>query len=70
MPEKGRFHRLLRAVPPVDIRGDAKTEWDQINVVDQIDAISAAFESWKAIRDEPVAQAYLVSLIGKRTRSE
>ena len=45
-------------------------EWTQSDALSQIDAVSAAFESWKAIRDEPAAQAYLVSLLGKRPRSE
>jgi len=45
-------------------------EWTQTDVLKQIDAVAAAFESWKAIREEPVAQAYLVSLLGKRPRPE
>jgi len=49
---------------------DAGKEWTQTDVLTQIDAVGAAFESWKAIREEPVAQAYLVSLLGKRARSE
>lgn len=49
---------------------DTGKEWTRTDVLTQIDAVSAAFESWKAIRDEPVAQAYLVSLLGKRQRSE
>jgi uncharacterized protein (UPF0332 family) len=49
---------------------DTGTEWNQTIVQKQIDAVEAAFQSWKAIRQEPVAQAYLVSLLGKRPRSE
>jgi uncharacterized protein (UPF0332 family) len=49
---------------------DTGKEWTQTDVLTQIDAVSAAFENWRAIRDEPVAQAYLVSLLGKRPRSE
>lgn len=49
---------------------DTGKEWARTDVLTQIDAVSAAFESWKAIRDEPAAQAYLVSLLGKRPRSE
>jgi uncharacterized protein (UPF0332 family) len=49
---------------------DTGKEWTQTDVLTQIDAVSTAFERWKAIRDEPVAQAYLVSLLGKRPRSE
>jgi hypothetical protein len=32
--------------------------------------VEAAFESWKAVRDEPEAQAFLVSMLGTRTRSD
>jgi hypothetical protein len=49
---------------------DTGKEWTQTDVLTQIDAVSKAFESWRAIRDEPVAQAYLVSLLGKRGRAE
>ncbi|MDP3000168.1 MAG: hypothetical protein Q8N47_21975 [Bryobacterales bacterium] len=49
---------------------DTGKEWTQTDVLTQIAAVSAAFESWKAIRDEPAAQAYLVSLLSKRPRSE
>jgi hypothetical protein len=49
---------------------DTGREWTQTDVVNRIDAVWEAFESWKAIREEPVAQAYLVSLLGKRPRSE
>ena len=49
---------------------DTGKQWTRTDVLTQIDAVSAAFESWKAIRDEPVAQAYLVSLLGKRARAE
>ena len=43
---------------------------DADGYVTQIEAVAGAFESWKAIREEPVAQAYLVSLLGKRPRPE
>jgi uncharacterized protein (UPF0332 family) len=49
---------------------DTGKEWSQTDVVSQINAVAAAFESWKTIREEPAAQAYLVSLLGIRTRSE
>jgi uncharacterized protein (UPF0332 family) len=49
---------------------DTGKEWTQTDVLSQIDAVAAAFESWKAIREEPAAQAYLVSLLGTRPRSE
>jgi hypothetical protein len=37
-----------------------------MDVLEQIDVVAAAFESWQAVREEPTAQAYLVSLLGKR----
>ncbi|SPF52402.1 hypothetical protein SBA4_5030007 [Candidatus Sulfopaludibacter sp. SbA4] len=40
-------------------------DWTRYDVQILIDSVSAAFESWQAVRDEPVAQAYLVSLFGK-----
>ena len=49
---------------------DTGKERNQTDVLTQIDAVATAFESWKAIREEPVAQAYLVSLLGIRPRSE
>lgn len=49
---------------------DTGKEWTQTDVLAQIDEVGAAFESWMAIREEPVAQAYLVSLLGKRPRPE
>ena len=49
---------------------DTGKEWDPTEAGEQIDAVAAAFESWKAIREEPAAQAYLVSLLGKRPRPE
>lgn len=32
---------------------ETSREWTQIDVLEQIEAVSSAFESWKAIRDEP-----------------
>ena len=49
---------------------DTGKEWTQTDVLTQLDAVAAAFEGWKAIREESVAQAYLVSLLGKRSRSD
>jgi hypothetical protein len=49
---------------------DSANEWTRTDVLTQIDAASAAFKSWNAIREAPVAQTYLVSLLGRRRRSE
>jgi uncharacterized protein (UPF0332 family) len=45
---------------------DTSKEWTRTEVSLQIDAVSAAFGSWKAIREERAAQAYLVSLLSKK----
>ena len=49
---------------------DIAKEWTLTEVKLQIAAVNAAFESWNVIREERDAQAYLVSLLGKRPRSE
>jgi uncharacterized protein (UPF0332 family) len=49
---------------------DTWKEWNQTEVLKQIDSVAAAFQSWRTIREEPVAQAHLVSLLGIRPRSE
>jgi uncharacterized protein (UPF0332 family) len=49
---------------------DTGKEWNETDALAQIETVATAFESWRAIRDEPVAQAYLVSLFGIRPRSE
>lgn len=49
---------------------DIAKEWTLTEVKLQIAAVNAAFESWNVIREERDAQAYLVSLLVKRPRSE
>jgi len=50
---------------------DTGKEWIQTDVLTRIDAVRTAFESWRTIREEPIAQAYLMSLLGiSRPRSE
>jgi uncharacterized protein (UPF0332 family) len=44
---------------------DTSKEWDQTNVLRQIDAVSAAFKSWEAIKHEPPAQAFLFSPLAR-----
>jgi len=44
---------------------DTSKEWDQTDVLRQIDAVSAAFKSWEAIKHEPAAQTFLFSLLAK-----
>jgi hypothetical protein len=43
-------------------------EWARMEVWSLIDSVSKAFESWETIREEPDAQAYLVSLLDKQGR--
>jgi hypothetical protein len=49
---------------------DTSKKWTQTEALDQIASVSRAFECWSRIRDEPVAQAYLVSLLGKDRRRD
>jgi uncharacterized protein (UPF0332 family) len=49
---------------------DTGKEWTQTDALSLVEAVAVAFESWNAIREEPVAQAFLLSLLGKRPRSE
>jgi hypothetical protein len=45
-------------------------EWTPVEVDTQIASVSEAFKSWNVIRDEAVAQAYLVSLLGTKERRQ
>jgi len=43
-------------------------EWDLTEVLLHIDSVADAFKSWNIIRDEPRAQAYLVSMLQNKER--
>jgi hypothetical protein len=43
-------------------------EWTPVEVDKQIASVNEAFKTWNLIRDEAVAQAYLVSLLGAKER--
>jgi hypothetical protein len=43
---------------------DNSTTWTRNEVLTLIDRVDRAFQSWHQIRDEPAAQAYLISLLG------
>jgi len=43
-------------------------EWTPVEVDKQIASVNEAFKTWDMIRDEAVAQAYLVSLLGAKER--
>lgn len=44
---------------------DNATEWSRTEVLTQIDLVRQAFASWKAIRDQGLANDYLLSLFVK-----
>lgn len=44
---------------------DNATQWTRTEVLTEIALVEAAFNSWRVIRDEPAAQAFLISLLGK-----
>jgi hypothetical protein len=43
---------------------DGAAIWSRREVVTLIERVDAAFKSWHAIREEPAAQTYLLSLLG------
>jgi uncharacterized protein (UPF0332 family) len=43
---------------------DNSKTWTRTEVLTLIDLVDAALESWHTIREEPTAQAYLISLLG------
>src|SRR5712691_7537913 len=43
-------------------------EWTPVEVDTQVASVNEAFKAWNVIRDEAVAQAYLVSLLGTKER--
>ena len=44
---------------------DNAAQWTRTDVVRQIRAVAAAFQSWKIIHKDARAQAYLVTLLGR-----
>lgn len=44
---------------------DNATQWTRTEVLTQIALVDDAFRSWRVIRNEPAAQDYLISLLGK-----
>jgi hypothetical protein len=43
---------------------DSAAIWTRSEVVSLIERVELAFKSWHVIREEPTAQAYLISLLG------
>ncbi|MFN7933976.1 MAG: hypothetical protein U0R19_11650 [Bryobacteraceae bacterium] len=44
---------------------DSGTKWTRTDVNAKVNSVAAAFFSWKAIRNEPLAQNYLVTLLSR-----
>ena len=44
---------------------DNATKWTRTEAVTVVGLVDAAFQNWRAIRNEPAAQAYLISLLGR-----
>ena len=44
---------------------DGAKAWSRLDVSERIDGVEEAFASWKAIRDQPEAQNFLVTLLLK-----
>jgi len=49
---------------------DNSRVWTRTAVMAQIESVANAFQSWRAIRNEQAAQAYLVSLFGGKEPSK
>ena len=45
-------------------------QWELTEVLLNIDSVSDAFKSWNIIREEPAAQAYLVSMLSSKERRQ
>jgi uncharacterized protein (UPF0332 family) len=44
---------------------DNSRQWTRTDVLAVIKVVEEAFQSWRAIRAEPMAQAFLISLLGR-----
>lgn len=42
---------------------DGSRHWTRTQALESVDLVAEAFQSWKAIRNEPVAQDFLVTLL-------
>jgi hypothetical protein len=45
-------------------------EVEDIKLLTQLETVTQAFKSWTIVRDEPTAQAYLLSMLGNKDRRE
>jgi uncharacterized protein (UPF0332 family) len=44
---------------------DGSTTWERSEVIELIELVENAFQNWRAIRNERVAQDYLMSMLGR-----
>lgn len=48
---------------------DSSTKWSRTDVLEKIESVEAAFQSWREVRDEHEAQNFLVTLLLKERKS-
>lgn len=48
---------------------DTSSKWGRTDVLEKIDSVQGAFDSWREISDEPEAQNFLVTLLLKERRN-
>jgi uncharacterized protein (UPF0332 family) len=48
---------------------DSSTKWSRTDTLEKIESVEAAFQSWRAIRDEHEAQNFLVTLLLRERRN-
>jgi len=48
---------------------DSSTKWSRTDVLEKIESVDAAFQSWREIRDEHEAQEFLLTLLIKERRN-
>jgi len=48
---------------------DEATKWTRTDVLEKIQSVEAAFQSWRAIRDDPETHTFLATLLLKGRRS-
>jgi hypothetical protein len=47
---------------------DSSVKWSRTDTIEKIESVAAAFESWRTIRNEPLALNFLVTLLLKERR--
>ena len=49
---------------------DSATKWTRTDAIEKIESVEAAFESWRAIRNEHAAQNFLVTLLLRERKNQ